>query len=170
MDGFKAARNMSSGSSENAVLKRYVIIGLLMAAGVAGCAPSHPIKSASPPTVVVDHSRDSAVSAQQVDDAMKLVADKDWPQALMALQSILEAKSFTSLSDDTQYRVLKIASNTALYHGTPELAHQYSVRLVSMRQADFDDWQDRLISRPDVRRAIDKVGRVESYPLENPVF
>jgi tetratricopeptide (TPR) repeat protein len=168
MDGFKAARNMSSGSSENAVLKRYVIIGLLMAAGVAGCAPSHPIKSASPPTVVVDHSRDSAVSAQQVDDAMKLVADKNWPQALMALQSISEAKSFTSLSDDTQYRVLKTASNTALYHGTPELAHQYSVRLVSMRQADFDDWQDRVRAAGKLNDKVDGISSLTVMVLRWP--
>jgi tetratricopeptide (TPR) repeat protein len=88
---------------------------------------------------------------------MKLVADKNWPQALMALQSILEAQSFTSLSEDTQYRVLKVTSNTALYHGTPELAHQYSARLVSMRQADFDDWQDRVRAAGKLNDTVDGI-------------
>jgi hypothetical protein len=79
-----------------------------------------------------------------VNDAMRLFTDRNWPQALPALQHAVDDDSFMSLPDDTRYRVLKAASETALYHGESlELAHKNLMRLVSMPQADFDDWQHR---------------------------
>jgi tetratricopeptide (TPR) repeat protein len=89
--------------------------------------------------------------SQQLADAKKLVADKNWPDATKALQGIIEANSFGRLSVDLQHEVLITAGEAALDHGSSTLAYEYFARATSLSKADFDDWFGRL-------RAADKVG------------
>jgi hypothetical protein len=49
-------------------------------------------------------------------------------------------------------------------------AQDFPLHPLAARDMRLEAERRALISRPDVRRAIDKVGRVESYPLENPLF
>jgi hypothetical protein len=126
------------------VLKHYVVIGAFVAANLVGCLPSHPIRSMNSSTTVHDKPLDSAAVDQQVNDAMRLFVDGNWPQALPALQHIVDDGSFMRLPSDIRYRVLKAASEAAQYHGgSPEVAHKNLMRLVSMPQANFEDWQHR---------------------------
>jgi hypothetical protein len=49
-------------------------------------------------------------------------------------------------------------------------AQDFPLNPMATRDMRLEAKRRALISRPDVSRAIDKVGRIESYPLENPVF
>jgi tetratricopeptide (TPR) repeat protein len=49
-------------------------------------------------------------------------------------------------------------------------AQNFPPNPVAARDMRLETERRALISRPDVRKAIDKVGRVESYPFENTVF
>ncbi|MGB6310525.1 MAG: hypothetical protein WBF89_22310 [Steroidobacteraceae bacterium] len=75
---------------------------------------------------------------------MNTIAEKNWPQALAALRSIIDSKTFGSLPLDVQYRALSTAGRVALYHGPPKLAYVYLGRVTAMPQADYDDWLRRL--------------------------
>jgi tetratricopeptide (TPR) repeat protein len=89
--------------------------------------------------------------SQQLAGAKKLLAEKNWPAAIKALQGIIEANSFSGLSGDLQHEVLIAAGEAALYHGSSKLGYEYFARATSLPKADFDDWLGRL-------RAADKVG------------
>jgi hypothetical protein len=84
------------------------------------------------------------MASQQLMDAEQLIADENWPKALSALSSIIDAKSFSKLGGDFQYKVLMISARTALEHGAPQLAYGYLVRATSMPQATIGDWFARL--------------------------
>ena len=75
---------------------------------------------------------------------MQLVAQKDWPRALEALRAVVEAKTFTRMPSDIQYRALSAASRVAIYHGPPNLGYGYLARVIAMPQAGYDDWWERL--------------------------
>jgi len=75
---------------------------------------------------------------------MQLVADKNWPQANLALQAIIRARTFRRLPEDVQYRTLRTAEQVAVQHGSARDHYDYFVRTTALPQATFDDWRDRL--------------------------
>lgn len=83
-------------------------------------------------------------ATDQLAGAAKLVAEKNWPQALAALRSIIEGSAFGSLPLDIQYRALSTAGRVAIYHGPPRLGYEYLGRVIAMPQADYGDWLERL--------------------------
>jgi beta-barrel assembly-enhancing protease len=131
-------------------LMRLRLCALSLALSLVGCAPSNPTKPADRPSPVPADKTPAALASQQLADAQQLIAAKNWPEALAALQEIVDAKSFSTLDSDIQYQVLMISGRTALDHGSPALAFGYLVRVTSMRQATDDDWYARL-------RAADKL-------------
>jgi hypothetical protein len=127
------------------VLKILWCCVLLVAVGLAACGTGHPTKSADNPIAgTIKDSPDSSVADQRFADAMKLVSDKNWPQAVVALQSIVEDRSFGSLPSDFQYKVLTTASRASIYHGPPKQGYEYLRRVIAMPQAGFRDWLERL--------------------------
>jgi beta-barrel assembly-enhancing protease len=131
-------------------LKRLRLVGLTLVLSVVACAPGNPTKLGDHSAPVAAGNAASEAASQQLTDANQLLADKDWPKALSALESLVDSKSFSELNDDFRYRVLVIAGRTALDHGSPQLAYKYLVRVTSMHQATDTDWYARL-------RAADKL-------------
>jgi hypothetical protein len=125
-------------------LKRLRVFTLSVALSLVGCAPSNPTKMGDRPASAAADKPVSNMASQQLADARRLLADKDWPKALSALRSIIDSKSFSKLDSDTQYQVLTISGRTALDHGPPALAFGYLVRVTSMRQATDSDWYARM--------------------------
>jgi hypothetical protein len=122
-------------------LKTHCILGLLAILNLAACTASSPKSTSRPATVVASKAEDSDA---QLADAMKLVSQKEWPQALAALRAIVDAKTFSSLPSDVQYRALSAASRTAIYHGPENLGYGYLDRVIAMPQAGYRDWWERL--------------------------
>jgi len=62
---------------------------------------------------------DNVAAALQLDQAEQLVADKNWPQAIAALQVVIEARPFHRYPSDIRYRALstagKVAANPAQF-------------------------------------------------------
>ncbi len=85
------------------------------------------------------------------------MADKNWPEAIKALQGIIEANSFSRLSGDFQHEVLIAAGEAALYHGSSKLAYDYFVRATSLPKADFADWFGRLSAADKAGNTADSV-------------
>jgi len=126
-------------------LKLFWCCVLLAAIGLAACGSGHPTKFADNPiATAIKDSPDSSVADQQFADAMKLVSDKNWPQAVVALQTIIEDRSFGGLSSDFKYKVLATASRVAIYHGPPKQGYEYLRRVIAMPQASYGDWLERL--------------------------
>jgi hypothetical protein len=118
-------------------LKPYRIFLLPALLCLAACAAGpHAISIKGPP--------DSALASRQLDEAMNLVAEKNWPEAVVALRSIIEAKTFGNLPGEFKYRTLSTAGRVAFYHGPPQLGYDYLGRVIAMPQADFGDWLQRL--------------------------
>lgn len=107
--------------------------------------PVHPI------TPDVENAPNLQLVVQKGATAMKLVNEKNWPQAQVALQAVIEDKDFRNLPVDIQFQTLRTAGRAALYHGPPKLAYGYFARVTSMPQADSNDWLGRL-------KAADKLG------------
>lgn len=146
----------SEGETLGDALKPNRYFPILAAVAVTACAPSELAKPPEqPPSVVVTQTTDVSATNQQFADAMKFVAAKNWPQALEALRAIMESPSFNSLSDQTRYKVQRAAGITALYHGPPNLAYAYFVRVTAMPQANFDDWMGRLLAADKLANRID---------------
>ena len=110
--------------------KLFRILVLLTVLGVAACVAGRPAASTDSAT---------AKATQQLADARQLIADKNWPPALATLRSIIEAKTFSGLPSEFQYRTLSTAGKVAVYHGPPQLAFEYLGRALAMPQADVDD-------------------------------
>ena len=102
-------------------------------------------------TKPVAHTADATAPTDQLRNATRLIASQNWPDAFIGLRAIIEADSFGHLPDDFQYRTLSVAGWTALWHGSPQLAHGYLVRVTALPQAGYGDWLSRL-------RAAGKVG------------
>ncbi len=72
-------------------------------------------------------------------DAMRLVKEKNWPQAQVALLAVIQDKNFRSLPEDIQYRTLWTAGRVFADHGQLERGYGYLVRVAAMPQATFED-------------------------------
>jgi tetratricopeptide (TPR) repeat protein len=138
--------------------KTYWLLVLVVVLDLTACGPSHPIRTEGHPAAVPASSApDAALASQQLADAKKLVADKNWPEAIKALQGIIEANSFSRLSGDFQHEVLIAAGEAALYHGSSKFSYDYFVRATSLPKADFADWFGRLSAADKVGNTADSV-------------
>ena len=118
-------------------LKLRILAGLAVLV-LAACGAGQPIKPAA-------HASDvTTAPAEQLAGAMSLIASQNWPDALVALRAIVESPSFRHMPEDFQYRALSTAGWTALRHGSPQLAHDYEVRVCALPQAGYEDWLSRL--------------------------
>ena len=118
-------------------LKLRILAGLAVLV-LAACGAGQPIKPAA-------HAADATTApADQLAAAMSLIASQNWPDALVALRAIVESPSFRHMPEDFQYRALSTAGWTALRHGSPQLAHDYEVRVSALPQAGYEDWLSRL--------------------------
>jgi hypothetical protein len=113
---------------------------------------------AKSPALAAGTSPDPLAATQQLAEAMKLVAQKDWPRALAALRTIIDAKSFGGLSSDFKYKALSTAGKVALYHGPPELGYEYLGRVVALPQSNYADWLERLRAAEKLDRKADSIG------------
>jgi tetratricopeptide (TPR) repeat protein len=110
-----------------------VLIALIVL-GLSACASVNP--KAVP--------GDNVAAALQLDQAEQLVADKNWPQAIAALQVVIEATPFHRYPSDIRYRALSTAGKVAANHGKLEPGYEYLVRVTAMPQATFYDWLERM--------------------------
>ncbi len=124
-------------------LNPHRIIALIAILCLAACASGHPTNHASRPSA---DTADAKAAEQQLADAIKLVADENWPQAADALHTVIEARTFRRFPDEVQYRTLRTAGQVALDHGSLAAADDYLVRTTALPQAGIDDWQHRLVA------------------------
>jgi tetratricopeptide (TPR) repeat protein len=130
-------------------LKPYRVCLLLFSLGLAACGAGRLAKSPAP---------EPPAATQQLAEAMELVAEKNWPQALEALRTIIEGKSFGGLSSDFRYKALSAAGRVAIYHGPPELGYEYLGRVVALPQSNYVDWLERLRMADKLGRKADSIG------------
>ena len=116
-------------------------LALLLVLGIEACSSNRVTKPVENPATT-GGAPDSA--GDPLAEPSALIAQKNWPKALAALKSIIDARSFRDLPLDVQYRALSTAGRVASYHGPPRLAYEYLGRAVTFPQADYGDWLERL--------------------------
>jgi hypothetical protein len=131
-------------------LKLRILAGLAVLV-LAACGAGQPTKPAA-------HAADAPAPADQLAGAMSLIASQNWPDALVALRAIVESPSFRHMPEDFQYRALSTAGWTALRHGSPQLAHDYEVRVSALPQAGYEDWLQRLEAAGKAGDQADSIG------------
>jgi hypothetical protein len=139
-----AIRIGRNAAIQDDALSPYTNFILLAAIGLTACGPGYPTKSGATATVAWPGAAAMSTENEKLADAMKLVADKDWPKALIALRAVIEAEGFLGFTGEVQYRTLQTAGRVAYEHGQPEVGYKYLVRVTSLPQAGFDDWHDRI--------------------------
>jgi tetratricopeptide (TPR) repeat protein len=82
---------------------------------------------------------DSSAAMQQLVDALTLIADHNYTQGEMALQTVISAPTFSSLSVDDRYQALSTAGKVGIEHGQVKLGYDYLVRALAMPQSDYED-------------------------------
>jgi tetratricopeptide (TPR) repeat protein len=141
----------------NALKSRiFTVLAVLI---LAACGAGQATKSTDRPTdAAVRKTPESASPAQRMAKANQLVAEKNWPEAIRALRAIIDSNSFGSLPSDVRYQTLMTAGRVSLYHGPPKVAYEYLVRVTTLPQANFDDWQRRLQAAKKMGNVADSVG------------
>jgi hypothetical protein len=76
---------------------------------------------------------------QQLDDALRLIANKQFEEGLAALRAVVDARSFASLPSEDQYHALRAAGEAEMGFQRWSLARGYMTRAAAMRQASADD-------------------------------
>jgi beta-barrel assembly-enhancing protease len=114
-------------------LRMLRLVSILWVLGLVACVSSRPDTSAA-----------AGTAAQQWDQATQLLEDKNWPRAILALRTLIDAKSFATLPADTRYKALSTAGMVMVQHGALELGYEYLVRATAMPEATFSDWLGRL--------------------------
>jgi tetratricopeptide (TPR) repeat protein len=77
---------------------------------------------------------------RHVDDANKAVAEKDWPQARVAVKAYVGARAFSHLSQNDQFGVLRMGASIELKHGDKEVGYGYLLRAVEKTPAGQQEW------------------------------
>ena len=140
-------------------LKAFVALALLLVLGIGACSSDHPTRPMKRPTATpVAAVPESATNSDPLAAASAWVAQKNWPQALAALESIIDSETFRVLPPDVRYRALSTAGAVASYHGPPELAYEYLGRAVAFPQADSGVWLERLRMAGKLDHNADAVG------------
>jgi beta-barrel assembly-enhancing protease len=120
-----------------------VVLSLCVLAGLCACASGRPDISAGA-RVGPAAGAAAGTPGQQWDQIAQLLEDKNWPQAIAALRTFVDARSFGTLPADTQHQALSTAGSLMAQHGTLEVGYAYLVRATVMPQATFRDWLERL--------------------------
>ena len=89
---------------------------------------------------------------------MNLIAQKDWPRALAALRTLIDARSFDGFPADFRFKALSTAGRVAIYHGPPQLGYEYLDRATALPQAGYEDWLERLRAADKLSRSADSLG------------
>jgi hypothetical protein len=135
-------------------LRAFFALALLPVLGIDACSSDHLERSTVTPAAVAPQV---TAATDPLADASKWVAQKNWPQALATLRSIIDAKTFSDLPMDVQYRALSTAGRVASYHGPPMLGYEYLGRAIAMPQADSNDWLERLRAAGKLDKKADTV-------------
>ncbi len=111
------------------------ILPWLTVLALAACSthPPHDAQSRGQPVAA-----DPAAS-RRLDDALQLIADKQFDAGLDALRSVIDARSFASLPSDDQHRALLEAARAEMRFQRWPLAKEYMARAAAMPQATADD-------------------------------
>lgn len=139
---------MAWGPRRGLRLKLLPVVLLSLVLGLAACVSGRSGGSAGAAP---------AGAAQQWDQAMQLLADKDWPRAIAALRVIIDAKSFGGLAAGAQYQALSMAGKVMVHHGPLALGYEYLVRATAMPGATFGDWRERLQAARRLGNEVDSV-------------
>jgi tetratricopeptide (TPR) repeat protein len=123
----------------------------------------------SNPTDVVNAAKMASLVHKGA-DAMRLVNEKNWPQAQVALQAVIQDKNFRSLPEDVQYRTLQTAGRVAAEHGELQRGYGYFVRVTAFPEAGYDDWRNRVVAASRLGNLADTVSTltliVQRWPEE----
>jgi hypothetical protein len=132
----------------------------------AACS-THPPHAAQPAGQPAAASAPSATQSatQRLDDALRLIADKQFDAGLTALRAVIVAGSFASLPSDDQYHALLAAGRAEMGFQRWSLARGDMARAAAMPQATADDqlallsigWQ--LHDQPLIAQSLTAVAR-----------
>ena len=89
-------------------------LALLAVLSLHACSTGQSTKPMTPPTAAPTTVTPNS-NADPLADATKWIAKKNWPQALAALRSIIDGKTFSNLAVSDQYRALSTAGRVATY-------------------------------------------------------
>ena len=121
------------------------LLTLIVVLSLGACtAVNSPKRAVQSNTTDVGNAHNTASVLQKGADAMRLVNEKNWPQAQVALQAVIQDKNFRSLPEDIQYRTLQTAGRVAAEHGELPRGYEYFVRVTAFPEAGHDDWRNRL--------------------------
>jgi tetratricopeptide (TPR) repeat protein len=81
----------------------------------------------------------STPASRRLDDALRLISQKQFDVGLPALRAIIDAHSFASLPADDRYRALQAAGRAEMAVQRWSLAKGYIARAAAMPQATADD-------------------------------
>jgi hypothetical protein len=114
---------------------------MLLMLNLAACAAGNFSKPADYQVVAAAPGNASGLATvrQQLVDALTLVADQKYTQGETALQAVIDANTFSSLSADDRYQALSTAGKVGIEHGPLKPGYDYMVRAVAMPQADYED-------------------------------
>jgi hypothetical protein len=111
------------------------LLTLLAVLSFAACTTGNSTKPTTRSnTTDAQTAQNFAAVIQKRVDAMKLVNEKNWPQAQVALQAVIEDKNFRNLPGDIQFQTLRTAGLVAAGVGRAE-------PLVASTQGDDQDRQ-----------------------------
>jgi hypothetical protein len=138
------------------------ILPWLTVLALAACSthPPHDAQTGGQSAAAADPS-----ASRRLDDALRLIANKQFDAGLAALQSVIDARSFASLPGAAQYHALLAAGETEMSFHRWSLARGYMTRAAALPQATIDDqlalvtigWQ--LNDRPLIAQSLTAVAK-----------
>jgi hypothetical protein len=128
-------------------------------------SPHDALPAGQPASASAVTSASASAASQRLDDALRLIANKQFDAGLTALQSVIDAHSFASLPSDDQYHALVAAGRAEMRFQRWPLARRYMTRAAAMPQATADEqlalvtigWQ--LHDQPLVAQSLTAVAR-----------
>jgi beta-barrel assembly-enhancing protease len=121
-------------------LRFAVLLVLLAILGLGACASGGPNKpgNAVAESISADRSAEMAAEQQKLRFLMASRGN-DFGGQLAALQELIAAPAFKSLSVDDQYEALILAARAALYSNQRDLAGDYIARVIALPGLGFED-------------------------------
>jgi beta-barrel assembly-enhancing protease len=122
-------------------LPSFRILPWLTVLVLAACSthPPHDAQPAGQPTASSAPTSAAQPASRRLDDALHLIANKQFDAGLAALRSVIDARSFASLPRDDQYHALLAAGAAEMGFHQWSLARGYMTRAAAMTQATADD-------------------------------
>jgi hypothetical protein len=131
---------------------------LLLALGLAGCGPSHSIKTSIPSTAAVFSGEGAAATeARQFAQVEALIREQQYAQAARLLQTMIDAPSFGRLPEDTRYAVLMAGVRIGKTQQQTAVVHDYLVRATALPHAQYGLWMARADSAAAVGDEADQL-------------